>query len=99
MRYIETCRLQLSREVWVEEMMLRLMRGACDYWHSKGVKVGVMMGGGTLVDNFRDQSWSLGPRGSWGMPAYDYWKDNFDFVVMYPFTCNLEYYDLWKQSW
>ena len=89
-----------SRDMWAEEMMLRLMRGACNYWHSKGLKVGVMMGGGTLVDNFRGKSHYDGPASAWGLPAYNYWRNNFDFVVMYPFTCTLEYYQLWTvQYW
>ena len=89
-----------TREVWADEMMLRLMRGACDYWHSKGLKVGVMMGGGTLVDTFRDLDYYGGPSATWGMPAYNYWRNNFDFCVMYPFTCNLEYYNTWTvQYW
>ena len=81
-------------EEWKDEMCLRMMRGACEYWHSKGVKVGVMLDG-TLIPGYRNVWWSIGVSLHFGWPAFNYLKENFDFVIGYPFTSNLEFYNNW----
>jgi len=82
---------------WKDEMFLRMIRGFYNYFHEKGLKVGVTMNAGALVVNLRGQSWSHGIPKYWGQLAFDFIKNRYDFVILYAYTRNLEDFQWTKE--
>jgi len=85
-----------TMESWKDEMYLRMVRGFYNYFHEK-TNVGLTADAGTLVEDFRNQSWALGVSKYYGEPAMDFIRKNFDFVILYLYTKNLEDFTWTKQ--
>jgi len=63
---------------WREEMYFRMIRGFYNYFKDK-TKVGITAGG-----------WPQTGIGNFGVQGWDFVKENYDFVVLYLYTTNLE---------
>jgi len=84
---------------WKNEMYLRMVRGYYEYFHNKGLKVGMLVGGGAIVENWKNRDWCKGPEDTFGNPAYTYMKSHLDFIVCYSY---ISVYDeiIWlKRYW
>lgn len=71
-----------TQDQWKDEMYLRMLRGFYDYFHARGVKVGYTMGAYVSIKISNIQSYL-------GWPAFNYMRENFDFMELYAYTHNL----------
>jgi len=84
-----------TKEQWRDEMFLRMIRGFCNYFHAKGVKVGVTANGDSTVVGWKG---GQGIPYYFGEPAMAFIRQYYDFVVLYAYTENLDFHqNLTKQ--
>jgi len=71
-----------TEDEWKDEMNLRMIRGFYDYFHPL-TKVGATAGLGSLrrIPYY------------FGVPALAFIREHYDFVILYEYTENLEYFD------
>jgi len=69
-----------TKDEWKDEMFLRMIRGFYSYFHQKGVRVGITCKDGAA--NYHIYHY--------GEPAANFIKDNYDFIVLYAYTFDLE---------
>ena len=89
----------VTEDEWRCEMFLRMLRGFYNYFHVRGVKVGVSASGGSLITNFRDNEWAKGIPHFWGDPALNFIRAYYDFVVVYTYAQNLQDFTDWSKQY
>ena len=73
-----------TKEEWRSEMYYRLVYGFYEYFKAQGVRVGHTMGMGTVLPQNRETYF--------GAKAWDYIRDNSDFIFFYTYTKHLEHW-------
>ena len=86
-----------TTDEWKDEMFLRMIRGFYNYFHVKGIKVGITANSGSTVPNYRNQSWIKGIPAAFGEPAMAFIRQHYDFVFLYTYSRNLEDFYWTKQ--
>lgn len=79
-----------SEQEWREEMYFRMVRGFYNYFHELGVDVGTTGSASELINQEGGRSWRPGVEYYWGLKAFDFIKGNYDFVVFYIYTVDLD---------
>jgi hypothetical protein len=69
-----------TSDQWKDEMFLRMTRGFFTYFHEKGTKVGITAHEKAASNHLY----------CYGEPAANFIKDNYDFVVLYAYTLDLD---------
>jgi hypothetical protein len=80
------------RDAWQKEMYFRMLRGFANYFHSIGKEVGITMHPATVMQSPWDgyAPPRLGPDYFFGNSGYNYILSNFDYVILYDYTNNLD---------
>jgi len=86
-----------TRDEWMDEMFLRMIRGFYNYFHARGINVGITAGAASMVTNYRNESWSKGWTYYFGESSMAFVKECYDFVILYSYTMNLEDFYWTKQ--
>lgn len=89
-----------THDQWMDEMFLRMVRGWYNYFHARGIKVGINANGGSTVDQWAVPNPRPNAHGIpdfFGWPAMNFISEHYDFVVNYAFTGDLADYQWTKK--
>jgi len=83
---------------WMDEMWLRMVRGFYNYFHPL-MKVGITINAGSVIVGYKGRASALGIPTYWGTPALNFITEHYDFVILYAYTTNLQFFNDWTKPY
>lgn len=88
-----------TRLEWQQEMYYRMLRGFTNYFKSKGLKVGVGIGGSAIVPYWRNRTWEGSIPYFFGTQAFQHIQNYADFIMLYAYSDTKEIFNTWTTQY